>query len=47
MVRILPAEEAHVGSMDQHHLEGKHDLMYLMDSWEDALKQSVYGYLIT
>ncbi|EED79938.1 predicted protein [Postia placenta Mad-698-R] len=46
MVRILPAEEAHVGSMDQHCLEEKHDLIYLMDGWEDALKQSVYGYLI-
>ena len=47
MQRYLPAEEARVFNEDIKHLEGIHNLTYLMDGWEDGQRHSVYGSLMT
>jgi len=43
MERYLPAEEARVFKEDLLHLEGRNNLTYLMDGWEDAQKRSIYS----
>ena len=42
MERYLPAEEARVFKEDLLRLEGRNNLTYLMDGWEDAQKRSIY-----
>ena len=42
----FPAEEAQAFQEDLKHLDGRHNLTYLMDGWEDSQKQSIYGYML-
>jgi hypothetical protein len=46
MERYLPTEEARVFNEDIKHLEGRNNLTYLLDGWEDSQRRSVYGSLV-
>lgn len=46
MERYLPAEEACVFKEDLACLEGRNNLTYLMDGWEDAQRRSIYGSMV-
>jgi hypothetical protein len=47
MQRYLPAEEARVFNEDIKCLEGRNNLTYLIDGWEDSQRRSVYASLVT
>jgi len=42
----LPAEEARAFQEDLKRLDGRHNLTYLMDGWEDTQKHSIYGCML-
>ncbi|KAF8973343.1 ribonuclease H-like domain-containing protein [Flammula alnicola] len=46
MERYLPAEEARAFNEDLRHLDGRNNLTYLMDRWEDIQRRSVYGCMV-
>jgi hypothetical protein len=46
MERYLPAEEARAFKEDLNRLEGRNNLTYLMDGWEDSQKRSIYGCMV-
>jgi hypothetical protein len=47
MEHYLPTEEAQVFNEDIKHLEGRNNLTYLMDGWEDIQRCSMYGCMVT
>ena len=46
MERYIPAEEARAFKEDLNRLEGRNNLTYLMDGWEDSQKRSIYGCMV-
>ena len=46
MERLLPAEEARAFVEDVKRLEGRNNLTYLMDGWDDSQRRSIYGCMI-
>ena len=46
MEHYLPAEEARSFQEDLKRLDGRHNLTYLMDGWEDTQKRSIYGCMV-
>ncbi|KIK00940.1 hypothetical protein K443DRAFT_132504 [Laccaria amethystina LaAM-08-1] len=46
MERLLPGEEAKAFSEDVKRLEGRNNLTYLMDGWDDSQRRSIYGCMI-
>ncbi|PPQ89295.1 hypothetical protein CVT25_000319 [Psilocybe cyanescens] len=46
MERLLPVEEAWAFTEDMKQLEGRKNLTYLIDGWEDILHRSVYGCML-
>ncbi|KAF9000108.1 ribonuclease H-like domain-containing protein [Cyathus striatus] len=47
MSTYLPAEEVRAYNEDVERLAARESLTYLMDGWEDSMKQSVYGCLVS
>jgi hypothetical protein len=47
MERYLPTEEQWVILEDIKSLEGRNNLTFLLDGWDDTLQRSVYGCLLT
>lgn len=46
MERLLPGEEAKAFAADVKRLEGRNNLTYLMDGWDDSQRRSVYGCMV-
>ena len=46
MERLLPGEEAKAFTADVKRLEGRNNLTYLMDGWDDSKRRSIYGCMI-